>query len=371
MPGAPIPTTEYARLLDLARYEILDSAPEEAFDRLTRLAARALQASAAIINFVDQYRQWGKSCFGTAESTAPREASFCAWTILSDQVLIVEDARQDARFQDNPQVEGAPFIRGYAGAPLVTPSGQRIGSICAIDEQPRLMTDGDAATLRDLASSVTDALEMRLQTLELRRDVTHKAHQIQALQQGAAQAQTLSAVNGLLGQDLTPEETTHAAAALIGESIHADWTGLLTLEGDALHVRMAHHQPHLSAEMLDFIARAPLKAGGITRGLRESQTPFYIEHDAQHPEALAEGVAAGLGAAAWVPLGRYNAVTFLLVALRVERGPRAAWRSTDRALLDAAGRSVRAALHRAPCTTRRVSRPGRPAHRHRQPSRLR
>ena len=221
----PLPPNEPARLLDLARYEILDSLPEEAFDRLTRLAARTLRAPAAIINFVDQDRQWGKSCFGTGDSTAPREASFCAWTILSDDVLVVEDTWQDRRFQNNSQVINDPFIRGYAGAPLITSNGYRIGSICVISSQPQVLDAADCLVLKDLASLVVDALELRVWALELQREVKTQTSQLQTLKQGIEHAQTLEAINGLLGQDLTPEHITYTVAHLIGTAIHADWTG--------------------------------------------------------------------------------------------------------------------------------------------------
>ena len=205
MPAAPLPEDEFERLLDLARYDILDTTPEETFDRLTRLAARALQAPAAIINFVDQHRQWGKSCFGTGDSTAPREQSFCAWTILSGEVLEVPDTALDPRFQDNAQVTGEPFIRMYAGAPLITPQGHHLGSICIIDGQPRALSAEDRAILQDLATLVMDELELRLRQRELERQVEQQGQQLRDLQRFASHAQVLEKVNALLDSDLTPE----------------------------------------------------------------------------------------------------------------------------------------------------------------------
>ncbi|SMB94325.1 sensor domain-containing diguanylate cyclase [Deinococcus hopiensis] len=344
MPAAPLPEDEYGRLLDLARYDILDTAPEETFDRLTRLAARALQAPAAIINFVDQHRQWGKSCFGTGDSTAPRERSFCAWTILGGEVLEVPDAALDPRFQDNAQVTEAPFIRMYAGAPLVTPLGHRLGSICIIDSRPRTLSAEDRATLQDLAALVMDELELRLRQQELERQVEQQGQQLRDLQRFVSHAQVLEEVNSLLDSALTPEEATLAAAQMIGATVYADWTGLITVEGEDLSIQVAHHQPDLSPALLEFALRLPRLVGGVTRSLHGAASTVYLQDYATHPLALPEAVEAGIRAAAWLPLGHFGETTFLLVVVRAERGPRAAWRQSDRALLDAAGRSVRAAL---------------------------
>ncbi|ADV68792.1 sensor domain-containing diguanylate cyclase [Deinococcus maricopensis] len=345
MPAAPRPENEYARLLDLARYDILDSAPEETFDRLTRLVARTLRAPAAIINFVDQYRQWGKSCFGTGDSTGPREHSFCAWTILSDDVMVVEDATQDARFADNPQVTGAPHIHLYAGAPLITPSGHRLGSICVIDSQPRTLDDDDRRALQDFAALIMDELEFRVRNKELQQEVGAQAQVMRELRRTATHAHTLEAVNALLDAPLTPEDATLAAARAIGEAIHADWTGLVTAVNGAPTVQTAHHLPDTPPALLDFAAHLQ-EYQGVTSTLLDTTTPTYIEEYALHPNAIGIAVEAGLSAAAWLPLGRYDDTVFLLVAVRADRGRRHAWRASDRALLDAAGRSVRSALDR-------------------------
>lgn len=347
MAAPPLPDHEYARLLELARYDILDTAPEPAFDRLTRLAARALQVPLAAINFVDQDRQWGKSCFGIGDATAPREHSFCAWTILGEEVLVVPDVTCDPRFQGNPMVTGEPLIRMYAGAPLVTPRGYRVGTLCVADRVPRVLGPEDLATLQDLAALVVDELELRLRNRELEAQVDRQRRELDDLEQLVAHARVLEAVGELLDMPLTPQEATLAAAALIGEAIHADWTGLLALRGDDLQVRVAHHRPDLSAALLRVVERLPDLPGGLTRALGEVGKATYLEDYAGHPGALPEAVEAGVQAAAWVPLGSLDGTAFLLVAVRVRgEGSRNAWRNGDRALLDAAGRSIRAALER-------------------------
>lgn len=346
MPTAPLPGDEYERLLELARYDILDTAPETAFDRLTRLAARTLRVPMAVLNFVDQDRQWGKSCFGLSDTTAPRSDSFCAWTILSDEVLAVPDTSHDPRFHDNRQVTGEPHIRMYAGAPLITPGGYRLGTICVVDTEARVLSQDDQAALQDLAALVVDELELRLRNRALEAQVDQQGRQLQQLQQTVAHAEVLEEVIALLEAPLSPQDAALAAARLIGTAISADWTGLISFQEEAMTVQVAHHTPQASPALLDFAARLPSLPGGVTRSLRESTVTTYLEDYAQHPGALPQGLQSGLKSAAWLPLGHYGDASFMLIAVRAERGDRAPWRASDRALLDAAGRSVRAALQR-------------------------
>ncbi|OLV17900.1 GAF domain-containing protein [Deinococcus marmoris] len=111
MTSAPLPSGEYARLLELSRYEILDTPAEAAFDRITRLAARVMDTPVAVINFVDQSRQWGKSACGLGDTTAPRQDSLCAWTILQTGPMVIENAWADPRFAHNPMVIGSYGFR--------------------------------------------------------------------------------------------------------------------------------------------------------------------------------------------------------------------------------------------------------------------
>lgn len=133
----PIPEDEESRLGALAGFNILDTVPEECFDRLTYLAAKIFDVPIALVTLIDQDRQWFKSHHGLEADQTPRDQAFCAHAIMSDQVLIVPDTYGDTRFRDNPLVNGTPFIRFYAGAPLVTLLGFRIGSLCLIDRKPR------------------------------------------------------------------------------------------------------------------------------------------------------------------------------------------------------------------------------------------
>ncbi|WP_353189612.1 sensor domain-containing diguanylate cyclase [Pandoraea pnomenusa] len=152
---------EAERLAALRRYEILDTPPEPAFDRIVRLAAYVLGAPISLVSLIDESRQWFKARQGLEATQSPRSLAFCAHAILSDDVLVVPDARADRRFADNPMVTGEPNIRFYAGAPLCTPEGHRLGTLCVIDRKPRELDDQKRGLLADLSALVVDELELR------------------------------------------------------------------------------------------------------------------------------------------------------------------------------------------------------------------
>lgn len=131
--------------------KILDTPPEERFDRLTRLARRMFGVQIALVSIVDTNRQWFKSCDGLDASETSREISFCGHAILGDDIFLVPDAALDDRFSDNPLVTGEPRIRFYAGCPLRMANGSKLGTLCIIDRQPREFGEEDKALLRDLA----------------------------------------------------------------------------------------------------------------------------------------------------------------------------------------------------------------------------
>jgi len=160
---APMPENESARLAALYNYDVLDTLSEDAFDRITRLASLILKTPIAVVSLVDKNRQWFKSHHGIDATETPREVAFCAHAILKNEVLLVPDATKDQRFFANPLVTGAPEIRFYAGAPLRTPDGLNIGTLCAIDmEANNEFGDEQRAILSDLAAMVIDELELRL-----------------------------------------------------------------------------------------------------------------------------------------------------------------------------------------------------------------
>ena len=170
MKAAAIPINEPARLQALARYQILDSAPEAAFDDLARLASQLCGTPIALITFVDEQRQWFKSRIGLAATQTPREQSFCAHAILQPGVTIVPDAAQDAWFADNPMVTGPERLRFYAGTPLVTPQGHALGTLCVLDRRRRHLNAEQLDALLALGRQVVTQLELRLHVIELERE---------------------------------------------------------------------------------------------------------------------------------------------------------------------------------------------------------
>jgi diguanylate cyclase (GGDEF)-like protein len=146
------PALEDERMHALHALNILDTQPEERFDRLTRLARRLFDVPIALVSLVDSNRQWFKSCQGLTLTETPRDVSFCAHAILSDQILMIPDAGSDERFQDNPLVTGEPKIRFYAGCPLKVGNGSNVGTLCLLDTRPRVLDAEERGLLRDLAS---------------------------------------------------------------------------------------------------------------------------------------------------------------------------------------------------------------------------
>jgi len=158
----PVPDNEEARLDALATYQQLDTLPEENFDRLAGLAARLFNVPIVLVSLVASDRQFFKAQIGFCATETSREISFCAHTIMQDEILVILDAVKDPRFATNPLVLGAPFIRFYAGKPLVTPTGEKIGTVCLIDSQPHeAFSQSDRQNLTDITALVMERMEMR------------------------------------------------------------------------------------------------------------------------------------------------------------------------------------------------------------------
>lgn len=155
---APIPDDETARLAALKALGVLDTPPEERFDRTTRLAAALFNVPVALVSLVDADRQWFKSCFGVDICETPRETSFCAHAIAAKSMLVVPDALADERFRDNPMVADGPRVRFYAGAPIRTPDGHLVGTLCILDVRPRDLSEAERGLLLDLAATVEGEL---------------------------------------------------------------------------------------------------------------------------------------------------------------------------------------------------------------------
>lgn len=170
MPPAPLPTNEAERLTQLQSFEILDTVAEQAYDAITYLASEICEVPIALISIVDRDRQWFKSRVGLEATETPRDVAFCAHAInRPTELLVVPDATQDRRFSDNPLVIDDPNIRFYAGAPLVTSSGNALGTLCVIDRRPRMLTEKQEKALTALSTQVMALLELRWTVRELER----------------------------------------------------------------------------------------------------------------------------------------------------------------------------------------------------------
>lgn len=156
------PDNETQRLAALKGYGILDTPNEPEFDAIVHKAKAALRVPIVLVSLVDEKRQWFKARIGLDVAETPRCISFCTHALFRSNMLIIPDATKDHRFSSNPLVTNAPHIRFYAGAPLKTPAGNRIGTFCAIDKQPRSgLSDTQIAMMESLAAGTIVALERR------------------------------------------------------------------------------------------------------------------------------------------------------------------------------------------------------------------
>jgi GAF domain-containing protein len=172
--GPLIPENEELRMAAVARYEILDSPPDGAFDRITSLAARIFGVPIATITVVDHDRIWFKSKHGIDAEQIDRDPGLCASAIIDYEPWVVNDASKDPRTLENPLVRGELGLRFYAGAPLTTAEGYNLGTLNIIDIKPRVLSNDELLTLTELAEVVVDELELRLAALKLARQVEEK-----------------------------------------------------------------------------------------------------------------------------------------------------------------------------------------------------
>ncbi|BAP46091.1 GAF sensor-containing diguanylate cyclase [Pseudomonas sp. StFLB209] len=187
MQSAPDPLNEAARVSFLERLQILDTPREQAFDRVTRIAATLLNAPIALGSLVDRECQWFKSAVGLEATQTPRNVAFCAHALLVEEALVVPDTLADERFADNPLVSGPPFIRFYAGIPLRLGNGLSLGTLCVIDSRPRQLAPEQPTALSDLARIVESEINQRnlvtdAASLHLLEELVHDRRQSYSLE---------------------------------------------------------------------------------------------------------------------------------------------------------------------------------------------
>ncbi len=183
MKAPELPPEELERQAALERTGLLDTEPEERFDRFTRMACKAFRVPIALVSLVDENRQWFKSCQGMSASETSRGISFCGHAILNSSLLVIEDASLDPRFSNNPLVTGDPHIRFYAGAPLHNSEGFRLGTLCLIDRVPRTFGEEDESLLREIADCVEREINLQA-AAEFYRDLKHSERRARAIIDG-------------------------------------------------------------------------------------------------------------------------------------------------------------------------------------------
>lgn len=236
MKSAPTPVNEKERLKALSQYEVLDTPSEDVFDELTALAAGLCNTPIATITLIDEDREWYKSKIGIEDKQAPRDISFCAHTILQDDLMIVPDTFKDERFYDNPFVLEDPPLRFYAGAPLVTPEGHSIGTLCVIDHVPRRLKNHQKNALRILAHCIVTQLESRRMTteiLETREALLNSHHKLE--ERVKERTAELSQINIQLQEEIARREQAEEVLLLESEMLSNMTEGvILTRASDGI-----------------------------------------------------------------------------------------------------------------------------------------
>lgn len=214
----PIPPNEEERLAAVRRYDILDTPPDGAFDRITTLAARLFDVPISIVSIVDTDRIWFKSHYGLDVEQIDREPGLCASAICQEEPWLVTNAEVDVRTIDNPLVAGELGLRFYLGVPLITADGFNLGTLNVIDMEPREATDDEVATLKDLGAIVVDELELRL---DARRKLEERRQRALELNDGVVQGLALAELALQSGDaakaHAAVSETLRSVQSIVGE----------------------------------------------------------------------------------------------------------------------------------------------------------
>ncbi len=324
---------ELERLAALLSYEILDTPPDKRFDVFVRLAAQLYNVPVSTVSLLDGDRCWYKASVGIDFPSVPRNLAFCNWAIQKpSEVMVVEDLSKDERFADSPFVAEGPELRFYAGAPIVSPGGHALGTICILDTNARVMTDDERQRLADLATGVGCVMDLHLSNVRLRRaawhdpltglanralfdpavqDAAHHAREGQPCAVICVDLDRFKAVNDLLG---------HAA----GDSVLQQTASMLRRA-----VRDTDTVARLGGDEFAILLRSPLEPGGPQAVAERLLTMFK-------DPMMIEGQVANIGAS----------IGFALAPMHGSDGP-TLLRAADAALYRAkgAGRATAMGAH--------------------------
>jgi len=254
---ARLAANEEQRLAALREAHLLDTAPEEDYEAIARLAAQICQTPIAMVSLVDRDRQWFKAEVGFGRRETPRSVSFCAHALLQGGVFLVPDATLDPRFADNPLVTREPHIRFYAGAPIVTPDGCAVGTVCVMDAVPRQFTNVQQDGLRSLARQATAEIELRRLVSQLKRSLADAREGAERL--GAAY-QELEMFSYSASHDL--RAPVRRIAALV-DSLSTDVGAGLPAEGIAMLDRIRAECTRMTALVSDLLRLSESAQGNV------------------------------------------------------------------------------------------------------------
>lgn len=234
---------EVERLKVLQSYFVLDSAAEEEFDRITRLASKVFDAPIALVSLVDLGRQWFLSKVGLDATETPRKHAFCAHVILNKyKILVILDATQDFRFKDNPLVTGGPRIRFYAGAALVSPEGYKLGTLCVISPNPRpqSLNQAEQEMLHEMAGIVVNTMVAR------RTRLINAQCDIKLQELGASLVETSKSIKA----------STEVVSSLMSRPAIKE--AAVVSEGESMEMTMAFSELEMQAKLCAAVARSLL-----------------------------------------------------------------------------------------------------------------
>ena len=259
--------------------------PEVSFDRVAKLAALWFKVPIALVSLIDENRQWFKSCIGVEVKETERDLAFCAHAILQNDALIVPDASKDARFKGNPLVTGEMHIRFYAGAPLITADGLRMGTLCVIDREPHYLTENDCHVLATLAALVVDEMDLRLARMKAEEEIDKKSQYITYMSHEVRTPLHTIRSALALAQNKPGDEDTKGYLTLISnasdilmETIN-DFLDIVQLETKAMELEAIPFRPLLLIEQVASLIRPWLHSGVTLKLDNEGLNDIVLKGD--------------------------------------------------------------------------------------------